>query len=283
MDPTTNGVYLNVGGNGVVLFDHNSVEGCTACEPIHNLGVGSSGWTDDVFPGSAYQFYLEDNTFCSGTLSGGVCIPGGGGISAIQSYYAGRTVFRHNTLDMAYVDQHGTCGNVYARWWEVYNNIHFILPNGASLPDYAQLRGGSGVIFGNNLIGTNLSTAADIILTEGTSFNGCGSIVPQSVGGGREPSGTRVLSPAYVWGNATAIPVDSDGGVTLNRDYYVATNKPSSLLRCQSAADAAAGCPVSYNYVPFTYPYPLTAAGLPNPASLAAVNPPTNLQVASVK
>ena len=256
---TDNGTLLDVKGNGPGLIDHNTFSGGGSAEMIHNLGMqglSTSGWTDDVIPGSANMLFIEDNTFTQN---------GGGTVSHIvESYNGARTVIRHNTLTMTDIDQHGTCGFIYARWWEIYGNNWVI--NGIT-SFYAHLRGGSGVVWGNTLTGTNGSGAASIQMQED-----CGSLQPQTVGGGYEPSGTRVQSPAYVWGNSSTIPIDSNFPV-LNRDYFISTNQPSTLTRCESAADQAAGCPVSYNYTPYIYPHPLQGASSapPPPSGLTAV------------
>jgi hypothetical protein len=54
------------------------------------------------------------------------------GNSAVQSYNGARTVFRHNSLDFSQVDQHGTNGNIGARWWEIYDNT-FNIPSRSSI------------------------------------------------------------------------------------------------------------------------------------------------------
>jgi hypothetical protein len=266
-DPSTDGTFIGTFGNAPVLIDNNSFVACAACEIIHNMGVGISGWQDDVVPGSADMVFIEDNTFTN---------PSNFGVAAVQSYYGARTVFRHNTMNMAYVDQHGTCGNVYARWWEIYDNT--FKNAGPGLSQYGNLRGGTGVIWGNTFSGNSSNAAFN--LTEDTGNNGCGHIVAESVGGGYEPNTTsptssnRTHSPAYVWGNGS-IPIQNGGGVTLNTDYLVSTSQQATLTRCESAADVAAGCPVSYNYVPYTYPHPLQGGG-----SAQAPTAPTDLTAA---
>jgi hypothetical protein len=258
---TNNFTEVTVEGNGPGLFDHNTTNQGGSAEFIHNLGLqrygNCCGWTDDMVPGNANMFFIEDNTF------NGIGAPNVSHI--VESYYGARTVIRHNTFNQTTVDQHGTCGHVYARWWEIYQNQW--VGTAGNLSFYAHLRGGSGVVWGNTATGT-FSGAATIEMLED-----CGSIQPQSPGGGYEPNGTRVLSPAYVWGNDASIPINSAGGPTLGTDYFVSSNQPATLTRLESAADMTAGSPVSYNYTPYTYPHPLQGASPrpPAPSGLIAV------------
>ena len=68
----------------------------------------------------------------------------------------------------------------------------------------------------------------------------------------------------------------SETTVQLNRDIYSSAGQPSTMQRCESAADLSAGCPVTYTFTPLTYPYPLDSNGLPNP-NLVVPKSPTKL------
>jgi len=138
-------VFVVTSGNATVLIDHNTMTGGAASEMIHNLGLGAadaSGWTNDVTPGGANMVFIEDNVF---TFNASTAFFG---TSAVQSYYGARTVFRHNTLNNAQVDQHGTPGNIGARWWEIYSNVFCTYP-GINQSNYGDLRAGSGVFYNN--------------------------------------------------------------------------------------------------------------------------------------
>ncbi len=270
---STGAVFVAVGGNGTGLIDHNSFTAGAGAEMIHNMALGAgdtTGWTSDVTPGSPNAVYIETNTFSlySGTA--------GAGNKALESYYGSRTVFRNNTLYLAVVDQHGTPGMEWARWWEIYNNIFNENVSGASVGTYIVLRGGSGVVWGNSEIGNDSSTIWGIQLevecvSAGQECSGgSGQTYPQPDQVGRGVS--QNLSPAYIWVNTiqtgAQMPIDNlSTTMTLSgRDYNVSSSAPATITRCESAADVSAGCPVTYTYTPFTYPYPLTSNGMPNPS-----------------
>jgi hypothetical protein len=85
-------------------------------------------------------------------------------------------------------------------------------------------------------------------------------------------------SPVYVWGNSGTVngaTQSIQGSISYTNgtqegatptscthpgdvcDVVVTATAPSTWVRCQSAADVAAGCPVAYTYNPYTYPHPL--------------------------
>lgn len=262
---TTQAIFIDVNGNGPALIDHNNFTGGAASEMIHNLGLGPSGtagWTNNVTPGAANMLYVEDNTFACGTGCGSFFT----GTSAIQAYYGARTVFRHNTVTSAQVDQHGTAGNIGARWWEIYDNT-FVTPN-INQSNYMALRAGSGVVWGNTHTGVN-TTTGDIELVEEDS----GYPALYQIGRGIN----QLLSPAYLWGNdASMAIVSGSSNVQLNRDYFVSASQPATLLRCELTTDTgtSSSCSTTYNYVPFTYPYPTGSVAIVSlsPASIAFSN-----------
>src|SRR5438309_1579218 len=146
----TSGTMLCLEGDGTHnLVDNNSFtlgSNSGGAEVIHILGDGSTGWATDVVPGGPDMNFIETNTFTYNCSSG--C--NFGGTSATQSYFGARTVFRHNQLTDMQVDQHGTCGQVWVRWWELYDN-NFIVSSNVNQSNYFAIRGGSGVIFGNTV------------------------------------------------------------------------------------------------------------------------------------
>lgn len=238
---------LDVGsGNAPGLVDHNTFNAPRNSEIIHNWGMGASdasGWSDDITPGGPRAVYLEDNTFTNNGVSGDPAYFWGN--SAIQAYYGAHTVFRHNYLTMSHVDQHGTPGMIGARWWEIYENtFNTGVPN-ASQCCYITLRAGSGVVFNNRHVGTNAVTGSIDLYEEDTGYPAL-----YQIGRGKN----QVSDPAYVWGNGADMSVGSQtpAMVQVNRDYFLSP-KPG--------------------YTPFPYPYPLTAAGLPDPAGGVPVEP----------
>jgi len=142
------------------------------------------------------------------------------------------------------------------------------------------LRGGSGVVYDN--ISSQSPCCQDPY--PGAQFGpDCPSSdqctgswpIPTQVGTGIHETTT---SPVYVWGNSRTI----DGSMQSIQDGLGYTNgtqagptptscshpgnvcdvvvtavAPSSWVRCESAADVSAGCPVPYTYRPYPYPHPL--------------------------
>lgn len=260
---TGGGTMISTDGNAPGLIDHNTFTGNAAAEMIHNLGTGAgdtSGWTDDVTPGGANALYIEDNTFTYNASGNPAYF---WGTSAVQAYYGARTVFRHNTLNMAQVDQHGTCGNVGARWWEIYENTFYVVLNG-NQSNYMAIRDGSGVIFNNHKTGLPNGGAGSIELTDD-----CTGTYPDLYQIGRGIN--QMYSPAYVWGNDSSMSVVSGNpsNVQQGRDYFLSATQPAGLLRQELASDTSS---TTYVYTPYIYPHPLQGAS-------SAPTPPTGLAI----
>ena len=273
------------------LIDDNTFNIGGASEVIHlnDQGGGSSGWSDDVTPGSPRMIYIDTNTF-NNTDRSYIC-------SAEESYNDAQFVFRYNTLNGCQNDIHD--GGNGGRWAEIYNNTYHLGTIG-SLANFMQWRGGSGVYFNNH-------TAAVISVTQFgpdcPSSDTCSGnwIVPQQVGAGINQT---THSPAYIWGNDSGMApsiglstvsfvIGGTGPTDASHcsahagnacDYVVTSAQPATLLECQSAADLSAGCPVAHAYTPFTYPYPLTSGGMPDPTggkSQPSPGAPVNVQGAT--
>lgn len=224
------------------VIDHNTFTWSGNNEVIHNEAYGAvstAGWTNDVVAGSADAVYIEDNRFTNLTSGNPAYFWGG---SAVQGYYGARTVFRHNYVEMATVDMHGTPGAIGARWWEVYENTFHVVPNG-DIDKIIGMRGGSGVIFNNRKTGRT-DYKGDVVLYEEDS----GYPALYQVGRGRN----QVLDPAYLWGNDASIDAYSgSSNVQLGRDF-IFSEKPG--------------------YTPYTYPHPLVTAAPPaSPADVRVV------------
>lgn len=262
-------------GNGTLLIDANTFTSSNgADELIHLLGPGGS-WTDDLIPGQPQMIYIETNTF---TNAGGVVS------SAEEAFGGAEFAFRDNTLNLEQNDVHdGTNG---ARWAEIYNNTYHIAGSFA-VSNYIQFRGGSGLYYSNHSVGSPccsdpLPTAS--IGPDCPSSDTCTGTWPVALQVGRGYN-TTTYSPMYAWGNDANIQsnIGASGGQSLvvvgssasactgghtgNVCDAVATASLPPLVRCQSAADVSTGCPVSYAYTAWTYPYPLDANGFPNPTT----------------
>jgi hypothetical protein len=141
------------------VVDNNLIEDCTG-ECIYVIGEGNNSWTRGG-PGGGYDngtIYFEDNVFTLPTKAGKNIMEGGEGA---------RWVFRYNTINepssgsgwnalMAvhgheYVARDGP-HNAGTYSVEVYNNT-FTSDNGDWTPGF-NVRGGRGVIFNNNYVGS---------------------------------------------------------------------------------------------------------------------------------
>jgi hypothetical protein len=295
-------VFLCHHGLGPGLIDHNSFTvNHGADEIIHNVGGGSptdtTGWTTDVIPGGPNMLFVETNTF---TYNAKTSPANSGqpewyfnGTSAIENYYGARTVWRYNQMSMIQIDVHGgACGSTeYGRWWEIYNN-NWNFPDAPvggksdSQGTTTVFRGGTGVSFNNTV--TNASNnvgGGGQELTIDCDSSGTYPIMDQ-VGRGI----LQNQNPAFFWNNPSGSYqpyVQSTDHIQLGTALVDAANcsanpgnrcdavntptQPSAMLRCQSAADVSAGCPVSYTYNPYIYPHPLVNG------SGSSVAPPTNL------
>ena len=158
-------------------------------------------------------------------------------------------MIRHNLLNYCQIDQHGTAGNIGARWWEIYNN-NFNLPSGGgNQSNYMAIRAGSGVIFSNTISGGHNNGAGSIELYEEDS----GYPALYQIGRGQN----QALDPAYCWSNDVT-PAAGSSNVQVNRDFYLMI-KPG--------------------YTPYIYPNPLqgiTPTPTPTPSNPA---PPSNLRI----
>ena len=260
---TGGGTMLTTNGNGPGLIDHNNFTGGPSSEMIHNVGLGpgnGGGWTDGVTPGSCNMLYIEDNVFTFNASGNPAYFYG---TSALQSYYGSRNVVRYNTCNMCQFDQHGTCGQIYARWWEFYENTFNEVPN-ANQYAFLALRGGSGVVYNNHVTGSPNGGAGLIQMQEDCS-SGTYPILYQ-IGRGINQN----YSPAYIWNNDPLMTPQSTNTtyVQQGRDFFVSSSQPSNMLRQELASDTSS---TTYNYVPCVYPHPLQGAGPASPTGLTAV------------
>jgi hypothetical protein len=285
-------------GLGPGLIDHNTFTvNHGADEIIHNLGAGSptnyGGWSVDVTPGGPNMLFVENNTFTYNAVTSPANNPAGPyyfwGTSAIEDFYGSQLVFRYNTMNYVQVDAHGsspgTCSGSgtenSTRWYEVYNNTWNIPTANSNQSNYTDFRGGSGVAWGNTVNGASNNTVeGGIEFTEDCTSGGTWPLNTQVGRGINENTG----GPAYAWGNNSSMVVYSGNtnyvlaGSSLSAcshtpcDVVSLSSAPTTLTRCESAADVTAGCPVTYTYTPYTYPHPLENAVPPSaPSNVQAV------------
>lgn len=296
---TGNNTEITIQGFGPMLIDHNTINaGAQAQETIHIEGAQASCtqcWAVDVVPGSANMVFLENNVW-NALDSANFC-------QSEQAYYGAVYVERYNQLNNCEMDSHAN-SPASARWWEIYNNMY---SNGCcSSGEFADLRGGSGVYWGNTVNGTARGGTTTNLGPISGSSDVLGAY-PVQYQFGMGSSAGRNYSPAYIWGSgspqqspdlydqqpsmvqigtAANDPTHCSGmsGSVCNAIY--SSSQPSSLERCESAADINAGCPVSYTYAPYVYPHPLdncpssTIGTVAGGCSGVVIVPPTNLRAA---
>jgi hypothetical protein len=270
-----NPTMLSLFGDGPGLIDHCTFTAGGAAEMIHNNGVGAgnnAGWLDDINPGSAQLVYIENCTFiCNGSAFFNTGVSGA---------YGCRTCVRHSTFNFSKFDQHGnsgTIGNIGTRWFEFYSNV-FNVPADQNQSTFADLRDGSGVVFNITVSGgPNLGTGS-IELTNDFAGSTSYPIIYQ-IGRGLGQNS----SPVYVWGMGSLASnvVSLSSYIEAGRDCFLSSAQPANMVICERASD---GRGTTYNYVPFTYPYPLNSNGIPTPGQAGqGPSAPSNLRVLAVQ
>jgi hypothetical protein len=245
--PTTSvSILIDVSGAYGVI-DHNQFT--TGVELIHvqGTGDGSTAWAAPDNAGTDRAVYIEDNDFSSD------CIWNMGGtnyidsVSVVQGYRGGRYVVRHNSITFMIIDAHGWASGLSrrgTRWYEIYDNS-ITTPANANAYAFMQMRGGTGVIYGNDLVCGVNSDCGGIQLTDESYMvgPGCTSYPCQDqIGRGQNMGG----SPLYAWDNQgleVSIGNGADSLIKMNRDYFL-SQKPG--------------------YTPYTYPHPLVSGQTPN-------------------
>jgi hypothetical protein len=233
-------------GETLGLVDHNTFQTTGGATGFRAVVVG--GWNDwaSATLGSANAVFIEDNTFDYATANSG------GG--AVDAWYGGRYVFRHNTIVNSIVISHGECNtNHDTALQEIYNNTW--TSNDGWQNTFLQ-GSGEAMVFNNALAST---TASYLGLTHYRSYDataaGCnktrcdGGAASCTFGDGctaptetyygwpcyRQPGrkGDNSPSPWYYWNNGTyaatvlvayAGTPDPSTHVQNNRDFYASAS-----------------------------------------------------------
>lgn len=263
------------------LIDHNdiingrvNVEGTNAMFADGNQQHAL--WATDLDLGGPTSVYVEDNTFTN-TFGANPC-------NFIDGNYGGRFVFRYNTINGCVIEAHSSQegGNRAIRSWEVYGNI--INNTGSSQYYPFRIRGGTGMVFYNSVIG-NWSVngiALDNVRSYAAASGGGQCNGSSSWDGNNDSSGypcrdqigrskdnpqwdnspvgsyTQPLVPAYIWFNRntsnTELPVNvinnSSNHIKPNRDYYAYTASFSGTtgIGCGTLASRPAMCTPGVGY-----------------------------------
>lgn len=274
---------FNNAGNAIFVTGYaESTNEVNPWPPSGDPGMGGYSWLLPLNLGSDEALYIENNTF---TMGNG-CYYGIG-----DTYYGGRTVFRHNKVTNAYWQNHAARayergGNVKA---EIYNNDF----NATDAAWYRaiHIRSGTGVVFNNTLRG-----AFSVIQVDNQRSNGQNGSAPFGVcngssrwdgnssgqagwpcldqigrGPGVNPlTGDQPSVPLYGWNNGSATGCSSGGSCANNIKII---NDGDGHV--QEGRDFINGTSAKPGYTPLAYPHPLRSGSSP----VAPPPAPTNLIV----
>ena len=268
---------------GGVIIAGNSFTGDwddSFIQPKSYTSDSNTSWTTPSTMGAndttgKLNHYVEGNTFFGGTNQG------------IDADDNTRVVYRYNRLTYSSFNSHGYDSSVAGvRHWEVYENT-WLYPSFTGSPANNSvtnqgwaiwIRGGTGVIFNNNIPDIRSSwwgdpaeykfsiRAAEDIRRQGS--NSCADVaypVPRQLGQSHDGS-RSITDPIYVWNNVGPGAGIAGGwtwgnpcGLTwtdfyrAGRDYVSGTPKPG--------------------YTPYAYPHPLRSAAVSGSDSTAPTAP----------
>lgn len=258
-DNTSNGIYL-WGDSKNWRIDHNKFKNCPNTAiiniPQHTYGlIDNNIFIDNtqfdvrivgddnarnrsIELGTANAIYVEDNEFYHSVYNA----------HAITGIYGARFVARYNTFDDTYTGGNGTDTPIdahgYCYWgrgtvsYEIYNN--YISSDRSA---YAiDVRGGTGVVYDNDLVGTFLYATIHLV-----NYRSHDATCPECEGLCADAEGYPCIdqiNELYIWDNTldespTSPSVHSAGSnpdhIQEDRDFY-----EEELI-----------------YTPYTYPHPL--------------------------
>lgn len=144
-NPVTQAINTNNSGYGLIdhcVFNLNGTIGIQMRHSEWNGKLyGDGSWADALYFGTEKALYIEDNTFS---------VAEGKMENVIDSVGGARWVFRNNAVINGNLTTHGTettGRDRSVRSYEIYNNTFNV--TGSLYTTLIQLRGGTGVIFGN--------------------------------------------------------------------------------------------------------------------------------------
>jgi hypothetical protein len=260
-----------IGRSTGVIYRNSFTDAAALAEEISIYGASAGDYStlqDDLVPGSGSKLtFIEGNTF-TGTTSSNYAF--------FNTYYGGAFVARFNSFINFGIETHGsspgTCaGEQGARWEEIYNNDH-THPNGNTVP--IKIRGGSGIVFNNTSTGSQNLILTDDCTTGTWPIQGMLSLgIEPAASSSTTTADATKWNPLYAWNNPAFPAINSGNALiqigasefacthTANKCDAVVTSSrtfPTTLKRCESAADVSAGCPVNYSYTPYACPHPAT-------------------------
>jgi hypothetical protein len=266
-----NGVYTNNDVSGVI--DHNEFvkgggAGCMHAS-VYVQGAGGTAWTLPTQIGKFdHTVFIEDNYF----YNPNPCTTSHNA-HAVYGQNGGIYVARHNEIHGMNIDSHGFCNIHGTREFEISNNT-WIGVGSTNLYAVLDLRGGTGVVYGNSWAGnitygywweeyraegkpcggSETSYVAGYGNVSASSSCPEGYPCAQQIGRGQNNS----ADPVYVWGNS---------GTSSTRN-----TAPSYI---QSGRDLIQNQGSKPGYTAYPYPHPLTTSSVTS----TALSPPTSLRV----
>jgi hypothetical protein len=259
-------------GNAIFLTGYaENTDEVNPWPPDGTPGMGGYNWLLPLNLGSDEAVYVENNVF---TLANG-CFYGVG-----DMYYGSKMVFRHNTVNNAYWQNHAARGYERggSRGAEIYNNDF----NGIDPTWYRAIhvRSGTGVVFNNRLRGSFTTIQADNQRSNGQNtsapYGACNGSSPydgNSAGGAGWPcldqigraSGSaypnQASVPLYVWNNGSDLGCNTGGACSNNRAMI---NDGDGHV--QAGRDFINnGTTPKPGYTPLAYPHPLRSGVTPPP------------------
>lgn len=137
----------HIWGTSRILIDHNQLVHNGSTDIRFWIFDGQNGydvavWREESAIGTTNAVFIEDNSFENVTVQSG-------NEMAFQIWWAGRVVFRYNTVRNFAIDAHDYRGSSQrgARSWEIYRNT-WTNDSGFD-PPWMHFRGGTGVIHNN--------------------------------------------------------------------------------------------------------------------------------------
>jgi hypothetical protein len=261
-------------------FDGNE-EGITFQNSAGSPNGVSPDWTTGSTLGTldasgTLNTYIEDCTFTDMVLQ------------AMDLSDNSRVVVRHCTFNNSSIVSHGLDTGPYGtRQWEIYNN-NFVFttsgrtPAGGTYPLgmnwWFYVRGGTGVIWGNNMpdiVALQLGSKSSILMTvynlrRTSSYIPCQTswLALHQVGQGYNNG--LVSDPVYIWGNTGGTIWENPGINDWEPDQCGNGQLSANYIRPNRDYIVNAARP---GYKPFTYPHPARGGALSRPGA------PQNLRI----